>query len=406
MKRVLGLLLAGATGAVLGGCGGGHPGREEASGTPIAVQLEASRITDISRGFETGGVVRARTTASVVSRIVAEVRAVLARPGDRVKAGQPLVLLDARDLHANLARAEATAAAADQAVKGAATLRDAAEASLTLAAATHKRIAGLHARNSATPSELDQAVSGLRGAEAQAQGALAGIRQAEAGAVAARAALDGARVGLSYATITAPFDGIVTEKLVEPGNMASPAAPLMTVEDVRGFRLEVRVDESRVGEIDPARPVRVTLDSAPLLAAASATPPGPVLNAALAAAIPPGGRIVEVSRALDPGSHAYLVKIDLPESAAARSGMFGRARFEGPARKALVVPETAIVRRGQLTSVFVVGGDKRARVRMVSLGDTADGLAEVAAGLDAGERVVRTPPPSLTDGARVEEVRR
>ncbi|RPJ62740.1 MAG: efflux RND transporter periplasmic adaptor subunit, partial [Acidobacteria bacterium] len=300
--------------------------------------------------------------------------------------------LDARDFQAGLARAEAGAAAAEQAVAAARTARAGADASLSLASATHRRISELRAKNSATPNELDQAVAGLRGAEAQAQGAEAGIRQAEAGLVAARAALDSARVALSWATITAPFDGIVTEKLAEPGNMASPGVPLMVVEDVRGFRLEVRVDEARVGEVDLEKPVEVVLDSPPGSPAAQAAP----LN----------GRIAEVSRALDPGSHAFLVKVDLPEASKLRSGMFGRARFSGPAHKALTVGAEALVRRGQLTSVYVVDRDNRARNRMVEVTDAVGGRVEVAAGLDAGERVVLAPPATLVDGARVREVGR
>jgi hypothetical protein len=98
--------------------------------------------------------------------------------------------------------------------------------------------------------------------------------------------------------------------------------------------------------------------------------------------------------------------VDLPAAAAVRSGMFGRARFAGPARRALTVPSSAVVRRGQLASVFVVGGDNRARMRMVNVGDDAGGRVEIAAGLDAGERVVVSPPPTLVDGAPVREVRR
>ena len=219
-------------------------------------------MREVARPFETGGAVRARTTATLVSRIVAEVREVLVRPGDRVRAGQVLIRLDGRDLQANQARAQAATVAAEEAVRAATTGRDGVEASLALATATHRRIAELRAKNSATPHELDQAVSGLRAAESQALGAKAGIAQAEAGAEAARAGLRGASVGASWAAITAPFDGVVTEKMVEPGNMALPGVPLMTVEDdarlpPRGARRRVAPRRDR-----PAEPVEVVFDSA------------------------------------------------------------------------------------------------------------------------------------------------
>ncbi|RPH77166.1 MAG: efflux RND transporter periplasmic adaptor subunit, partial [Candidatus Rokuibacteriota bacterium] len=279
---------------------------------------------------------------------------------------------------------EAGVAAAEQGVKAATTNRAAAEAGLGLAAATHRRIAELRGKNSATPSELDQAVSGLKAAESHVAGAQAGIQQAQAAAEAARAGLRAATVGASYAVITAPFDGIVTEKRVEVGNMATPGTPLLTVEDDRGFRLEVRVDESRVGDIDRTRPVDVVIDS---LGASGARDWQP-------------GRISEVARAAD-GAHAFLVKIDLPAGAALRSGMFGRARLGGRSRQALMVPASAIIRRGQLTSVFVVDKDNRARLRLVQLANTSGERAEVVAGLDSGERVVVKPGATLVDGAPV-----
>lgn len=374
------VLLLGAAIAVTA-CGGPHDELAEDRRTPVNVAVQAASMREVARPFETGGAVRARTTATLVSRIVAEVREVTVRPGDRVRAGQVLIRLDGRDLQANQARAQAATVAAEEAVRAATTGRDGVEASLAFAIATHRRIAELRAKNSATPHELDQAVSGLRAAESQALVAKAGIAQAEAGAEAARAGLRGASVGASWAAITAPFDGVVTEKMVEPGNMASPGVPLMTVEDTRAFRLEVRVDESRLGEIDQAEPVEVVFDS-----------PG---DSSVR------GTIDEVARATSPGSHAYLVKIALPEDGRLRSGMFGRARFAGHGRQALVVPEHALVRRGQLASLFVVGADNRARLRVVNAAQPAAGLVEVSAGLDAGESVVVNPPPALVDGSPV-----
>jgi RND family efflux transporter MFP subunit len=379
-----GLLLWGAVLAA-SACGGHSEPGSAAAQAPADVQLQEARVDMLSQPFEAGGVVRARTTAILTSRIVAEVQDVPARPGDRVRAGQALIRLDGRELSANLARAEASLASANEAVNAAAASRDAAAAALSLATATHKRIADLRTKNSATPNELDEAVSALRAAESRASGAEASIRQAEANVNAARDALRAAAVAASYAVITAPFDGVVTEKLVDPGNMAAPGAPLMSVEDTRGFRLEVRVDESRAALITEAGPVTVLLDPASGGAAAPSL----------------AGRVAEVARTMDPQSHAYVVKIDLPEGAPVRSGMFGRARFAGPARQTLTVAASAIVRRGQLTSVFVAGGDNRAKLRLVTTGIAVDDRVEITAGLDAGEAVILAPPPALVDGAPV-----
>ena len=160
--------------------------------------------------------------------------------------------------------------------------------------------------------------------------------------------------------------------------MAAPGTPLMRLEDTRGFRLDVRVDESRVGQIAHGAPVAVALDSGTGGAATTVR-----------------GTVSEISRAVDADARAFLVKIALPDTAGLRSGTFGRARFSGDARRALTVPAGALVRRGQMTSVFVVENGI-ARVRLVNVSGT-----EVLAGLSDGETVVVSAPPSLSDGRRV-----
>jgi RND family efflux transporter MFP subunit len=250
----------------------------------------------------------------------------------------------------------------------------AAEAGLTLARASHDRIAGLQAKRSATAQELDDATAVLRSAEAHAAGASARALQAASAFESARAASDQASTTESFTTIVAPFDGMVTAKMVEPGNMASPGTPLLRLEDTRGFHLEVRVDESRVGQIRNGDCVPVFLGTA----TTSIT-----------------GTVVEVSRAVDADARAFLVKIALADAHGLRSGEFGKTRFGGTPRRALTIPTSAIVRHGQLTSVFVV--DKGvARVRLVNLRES-----EVLAGLTESEVVILSPPVSVTDGRRV-----
>ncbi len=350
-----------------------------ADAPPIQVRSAQVTMSDVGAMFDAGGVVQARTTAVVTSRILAPIQEVRVSPGDRVRAGQVLVVLDGRDLGAQARGARAGAQAAGQGATAAAADRRAADAALVLARATHDRIATLHAKRSATPQELDQAVAALRAAEATAAGAAAREQQAASGVAGAQAASESAGATESYTRVTAPFDGVVTEKMVEPGNMASPGMPLVRVEDTRGFRLDVRVDESRIGDLAPGASVPV------LLAGAS----GAIATVS--------GTVAEVARAVDADTRAFLVKITLPDTSGPRSGMFGRARFAGPPRRALTVPAEALVRRGQVVSVFVVDNGV-ARLRMVDVRDT-----EVLAGLSEGETVVLSPAAGLTDGRRVRE---
>jgi RND family efflux transporter MFP subunit len=364
-------------------CGKTHePTPEQRPARDVAVDS----VTTVSRPatLEAGGVVQARTTATLVARIMATVRDVRVRPGDRVRAGQVLVVLDDRDLAANARVAQSSASAASQGLSAATSEREAASAALTLARASHDRVSGLYAKKSATSAELDEALAGLRAAEARFASADARVKQAEAARTGATAAGDAASVTASFATITAPFAGVVTEKLVEPGNMAAPGTPLVRVEDVGNFRLDVRVDESRAQFVRIGDRVGVKVDGA--------AADGRVLDTT--------GEIIEVARAVDADTRAFLVKVALPASEGLRSGMFGRVSLRGTEQKVLLVPAAAVVRNGQLTFVFAI--DKgRARLRMVSLGERTEDGVEVLAGLADGETVVVNVPPGLVDGQPV-----
>jgi multidrug efflux pump subunit AcrA (membrane-fusion protein) len=331
-------------------------------------------MTDIAGTIDAGGVVQARTTATIAARILAPVREVRVSPGDRVRRGQTLVVLEGDDLAAGAQAARSAALAAEQGSRAANAELQAAEASLSLARASHDRVAGLQARGSATAQELDDATGALRSAEARVAGASARAEQAGSMVEGARAASSQARTTHAFAAIAAPFDGVITERMVEPGNLASPGMPLLRLEDTGEFRLEVRLDESHVGQIRAGDSVSVLRDSERTSTR---------------------GTVVEISRAVDADARAFLVKIALPDAPDLRSGAFAKARFNGPPRRGLTVPPSAIVRRGQVTSVFVVD-EGVARVRLVQVSGP-----EVLAGLTESELVILAPPAGLTDGRHV-----
>jgi len=377
------LLSASASLALALGCAA-SPARAPQDSAAVSVQVVAASAQEVGQPFDSGGVVRANIVATVTSHIMAQVRAVQVAPGDRVKAGQVLVVLDGRDLQANRARAVAGEAGARQGSVMAEADRQAAAAGLELAALTHKRMSDLRAKNSATPNELDQATAGLRAAESRLKAADARVAAAKLEVDAAVAGASAAGTVADWATLTAPFDGVVTEKQVEVGNMVGPGQPLVTIEDTRGFRVETRLDESRAAMVHVGDPVGVSLSV-----------PGQSAEAAL------DTRVTEIARMVSADSHDFLVKIELPSSTGLRSGIYGHVRFAGPKRAALTVPATALVRRGQLSFVFVVERDNRAHLRLVNAGDPLAGLVEIRSGLVAGDRVVNTPPPALTDGSAV-----
>jgi len=351
------------------------------SAAPVAVDTARAQLRERPEVFEASGVVRGHTSATIASRIVAPVRAVLVKPGDRVQAGQPLVLLDDRDLVAVVRQTHARHLAAQQSLTAMRAEQAAVEASAALARASHTRIAALHDRKSATAQELDEARSTLRAAEARLTRASANIDEAQATIDAAHASAEGADVTASFARVTAPFDAVVTEKLVDPGTLVGPATPLLRLEDTRQFELEVRVDESRASALalEQRVPVRVEIGTRP---------------ADLE------GRIVEIARAIDADTRTVLLTLGLTPAEGLRSGMFARARLPGATRGVLTVPERALVRHGQVTNVFVIEAGK-ARVRLVSVGRTDNDWIDVLAGLQDDETVIVAPPASLTDGVSV-----
>jgi RND family efflux transporter MFP subunit len=299
-----------------------------------------------------------------------------------VRQGQIVAVLDDRDLRARHEQAQALLSASQSAAVSAEAERESAAARLALARTNHERITQLRARNSATPQELDRATADLQMAEAAVRSAAARTVEGAASVRAAQSASLASEVAASFSSIIAPFDGLVTSRLLEPGNMAAPGVPLLTLETTDGFRLEAQVDEARARFFDIG-------DSAEILLDGTGEPD------AMA------GRVIEIGRAIDPAAHAFVVKVQIPAGAAVRSGMFARLRFTGAARDALVVPASAVVRRSQLSLVFVVDAASRARMRAITAGTQSGEAVEVLAGVQAGETIIAGPPAWLADGTVV-----
>jgi RND family efflux transporter MFP subunit len=373
-----------ALAATVPACAAGDREPAPASRDPLAVAVSPVAAVDTPGYVDAGGVVSARDTALVASRLVATIAAVRVRAGDRVAAGDVLVTLDARDVDAQGRQAAASALAAERALAQARTAQTAAEADHTLAQAWHRRISGLHARRAATDQERDEAEARLAAAAARVAGATAGREAADAQLEAARA---GAAAGLatsSFTTVRAPFAGVVTERLADPGSLAAPGAPLLRLEAAGPRQVVARIDATRAAAIRAGDRVPVLVD-----AGDAAQPPERV-----------EGVVSEVARDVAADARAFSITVTLPPAVTARTGTFARVRIPTPARRALLVPATAIRRHGQVTSVFVVQ-DRVARLRLVHLGEPLDGGVDVLAGLEAGEAVVTSPPPALVDGTPV-----
>lgn len=363
----------------LAGCAE-SPRKVEANGAPVPVNVVTVTAQSWPEEYEAVGTVRARKVAVLSSKVMGYVREVHVSIGDHVGAEQLLVVLEAADLEAAYRRADAGREEARSAIPEAENGVAAAKASLDLARATFKRMSDLFSSSSISNQEYDEATARLKAAEAayaMAESKRAQLTSKMAEADQERAA---AEIQRGYAQLRAPFAGVVTAKSVERGNLAAPGTPLLTVEGEGTYRLEVPVEESRLGCIHGGSKVTITID-----------PLGRTLET----------KVGEVVPSVDAASRAYLVKIDLPAITLLRPGIFGRARFVVGSRSVLTVPSSALMERGQMQSVYVVE-NATARLRIVTVGRKISNRAEMLSGLSAGEQVVSPIPIALADSAKVE----
>jgi len=365
----------------LAGCS--EPPRETrgaASAPAVAVSTVTAATQQWPSIYEATGTVRARTVGVIAAKLLGYVREVKFQTGDHVREGQVLVTLDARDLDVSSRRAEAALEEVRSSVPEAESAVAGAKANLDLAQTTFNRMQDLWNKKSISNQEFDEASAKLKAA--QSAYAMATARRAQLDAQAARVQQDvrATEVTRSYAEIAAPFAGVVTTKSVEPGTLALPGAPLLTIEGEGSYRLEASIDESHLAAIRVGQPVSVTLDG---------------IDRTLDA------RVSEIVPTVDAASRSYIVKIDLPGMPGLRSGGFGRAMFQLGSRSPLTIPAAAITERGQLQSVLVAEGGV-AHMRLITTGQKSKEQVEALSGLTPGDKVIFPVPPGLSDGAPVE----
>ena len=319
----------------LAGCGS----KEEpatavvSAASPAAIQAAVVEIkpSRVPVRVEVTGQVTPIFQAMLSSRIQGTIDTLLVREGARVSKGQALLQLDNRDIQADLARASAE---------------------VENAKAQLDRMKSLYGQDAVSKQEMENATRSYKVAEANRKSVLA---------------------QLSYTVVKAPFDGVITEKKVEAGELASPGQPLLKMEDPLQLRLEATVAEGDLKSIAPGDKIPVFIDALE----------AQVLSGVVSQILPAG----------DPQTHTFIVKVDLPKTPGLKSGMFGRFQLDKGTSQTILVPASAVVERGELTSVYVVGTDRIARLRWIKAGRRFDQQLEILSGVNAGERV-------LMDGSR------
>ena len=321
------------------GCSGRQDSREtNPKNLPAAVvRIESANSRSYPSTEEVPGTLQAKIHATLEAKVTGVITAIPVALGQKFKAGEILVRLDAPELHARLKQAESGLEEAE---------RD------------WIRAETLFNQHTSTKAEYDTAQSRLS---------------------TARATVGEAKAMTSYTVVSAPFDGQVTAKIAQIGDLAAPGKPLLMIENPTILQLEVAVPQSMASKIhyDDRLNVLIDPEDVELL-----------------------GTVTEIAPAADPISRTLQVKVDFPEHSGLKSGQFARLSVPLGERQWLRIPASALLQRGQLEIVFVVV-DQRAQFRLVKTGKHVGGSVEILSGLQSGEAFVVDGAAQLIDGQAV-----
>lgn len=369
------------------------------------------------------GTVKARRQALLATKLSGRITFLSAQEGEVFEKGALLATVDATDIEARtrqaLAGQEAASAILAQSAAGrleaerAVALAQAqlkalsqqegeAQALFEVAAKDFKRYQNLAALGAAPQQQADHALSQLEVArsrqkalQSQLTAASVAISKAEAGvnsargaeAVAeaqielARAAVDLSASDLNYAQLHSPFRGVVVEKLAYQGELSSPGRPLLKLADLSSLEVALSLPETALDDI---RRADTFLAQAPALKKEIKLSLGEIVAAtdALSRRVEVRLKFSSIPSELFPGSY---VKVLVP----------------APPQEKILVPESAVVRRGQLEGVFVLGGDNIAQFRLLQLAEVLGGKREVLSGLSQHDTIILDPSQELSEGRRV-----
>lgn len=300
------------------------------------------QMREVEQTYSIDGVVEATRQSTVSAQISGRVKGIFFDVGDHVKKGQVILRIDERE--------------ANQALAGSRAQLSQAEAALQNARLNYERSKELFKQKFISQAALDKAKADYDMARAQAEASQAGAQQSA--------------LMRSYTSVVAPYAGVVSARMVELGEMVTVGKPLMTGFDPSQLRVIANVPQDKLKDIG-SRPV-VTVEVPSL---------GHWIKAAS----------VTVQPSADIRTHSTQVRVDLPSNKKGLyPGMFVRTHFVVGKVKKMLIPASAVLRRSEVTAVYVVDDQGMPRLRQLRLGEVNEqNEVEVLAGLNAGERVAR-----------------
>ncbi len=378
--------------------------KEEPKGGRMS-QIPLVDVASVTQGLVEEKILRAgdivpETQVTIYSKVQGWVEKINVREGDRVKIGQVLANLDAREAKAAVAQSQASLEAARARLKQVqATSEETvqsqiqqAKANMDLAEADLKRAQELHEKNFIARQQLDEARMKYNVAKANYDLALNSFRQktwendialAEAQVRQARATLDLTQAQLANLLIVSPMNGGITKRYVDPGTMVKDTTAILTLMDLSEVKMVVNVIEREFVHLQKGQPAKVTVTAFP--------------NRTFL------GRIAVITPALEVQSRTAEVQISIPNPGyILNPGMFGRAEILlRSIPRALLIPIQAVVNQGDQNFVFIYI-DGKAHRRIIQKGLVKDTLVEVTQGVKVGEPVIIAGHGSLKDGMPVQ----
>lgn len=316
----------------------------------VDAQAITLNLTEIPVTDATPGAVISEQQVQVASRLMGYIHDIAVHEGDTVKAGQLLFTIDPTDIKGQVNQARAGVAQA--------------EAALSDAQADFERFSNLYKEESIPKVQYDKVKLQFNIAQSQANAARAGLNTAES--------------QLRYAEVRSPINGVVTQKMANKGDLAAPGRPVLVVENPAKLMIQTSVSDETYAHLKMGGSATVEI--------AGNTMPG---------------KIVRLVSAADAMSHTHLVKLDVPGIKGFSSGTFARVRFIVGSRQGISVPKSALLERAGISGVFVVDADGIAHYRMVRVGREQDGMIEIEAGLNSGEKVVVSNAAGFDSGDRI-----
>lgn len=332
----------------------------ENTGAAIVVTV-ATASSDEQQGLNISGQIEAARSVNISTRLMGYITKLTVKVGDHVSKGQLLVSISNDDILAKRAQADA--------------MLNEAEASLKAAAKDYERYTNLYKQQSASAKELDNITLQYNSAKSRVEAAKQTRNEVDA--------------MLGYSNLTAPFAGIVTQKLADAGSMANPGMPLLTIEQSGSYQVSASVPENSINQIHQGTEVMISIKA---------------INKTFK------GTVSQINQSSQFTGGQYIIKISLPDNE--KNGLYAGmyANVSIPVKRSaaiatnsdeVMVPVSSIIYKDQLTGLYTVGSNNTALLRWVRLGKNAGDKVEVLSGLEKNEQFIVSADGKLYNGAMI-----